>query len=92
MFTELPSAQEFAQIFFEFGYLGTSCLVLVDDNDVVFSLKTTGEATYYSSAVLTRLTDSVRQLITDGGATITNPSGCSSASVSNMFLNRIEFL
>ena len=92
VFTELPSAQEFAQLFFEFGYLGTSCLVLVDDNDVVFSLKTTGEATYYSSAVLTSLTDSVRQLITTGGATITNPSGCSGASVSNMFLNRIEFL
>ena len=92
VFTELPSAQEFAQLSFEFGYLGTSCLVLVDDNDVVFSLKTTGEATYYSSAVLTRLTDGVRQLITEGGATITNSSGCSGASVSNMFLNRIEFL
>ena len=41
---------------------------------------------------MARLTDGVRQLITDGGAKITNTSGCSSAIVSNMFLNRIEFL
>ena len=38
------------------------------------------------------ITEPVRSGFTTGGSIITNPTGCSGAEVSGMFLNRIEFV
>jgi pimeloyl-ACP methyl ester carboxylesterase len=93
VFTKLPSDQEFDGLKFEFGYLGTSCLLLLSDNDIVRGLTTLGEATYFNYRYyLVTSTERVRRLTTSPGNKITNTSGCSNATVSNMFLNRIEFV
>ena len=89
--TRLPNDDEYAQIYYEFGYQGTQCLVLIQDNDAVRPSNVYTEATYYSYDVLSTLTDAVRQGFSTGGSSITNLEGCSQADATKMYFNRIEF-
>jgi pimeloyl-ACP methyl ester carboxylesterase len=79
--TELPTDQAFAQVYFEFGYLGSECLYIADDNDNVSNSRNNFEAAYYSPSGLEVVTENARA-----------QSGCENINVSEMFLNRIEFL
>jgi len=89
--SRLPRATAYANIFYEFGYLGTPCLVRVHDNDNVRPNKLNYEAAYFSRSVLESITDSVKVGLGSGGLRITNPTGCSEAQLSGMFFNRFEF-
>jgi hypothetical protein len=79
--TELPTSQAFAQVEFEFGYLGSDCLYTVDDNNNISDTRSNFEAAYYSPRGLEVITENARS----------RPE-CGGINVSDMFLNRIQFM
>jgi hypothetical protein len=74
--TKLDREDAYAQLDYEFGYLGTQCLANIHDNQAIVPNKATAEAAAFSLRVLSQITQ----------------NHCPEAEVSGMYLNRIEFL
>lgn len=92
VYTYLPAASAYSNIWYEFGYLGTDCLVRIHDNDAVFVRSAWAETSYYSNSTLSDVSED----LADGGRyssgiSIVNTSGCGAADVTKMFFNGLAF-